>query len=238
MVDGAKTRVLAYVRVSSEKQADEGLSLETQREKLRAYAFAMDLDIVDHHADEGVSAKNLKRPGLQTALQRLERGDAEGMVVVKLDRLTRSVKDLGWLIEPERFGEEWTLLSVNDSIDTRSASGRLVLNILSSVSQWEREATAERTREVLSYLKSQGVTLGAAPFGLRHSENTDENNRRIIEQDQEELETVSEIQRLRDEGLALRAIAQELNVQGRRTKRGKRWYASSVRYVLQRLEES
>jgi DNA invertase Pin-like site-specific DNA recombinase len=229
------TRVVGYIRVSTEQQADGGVSLEAQRAKLAAYALACDLELVAVEVDAGVSAKSLGRPALQAALQRLEAGEAGGLLVVKLDRLTRSVRDLGWLVEPKRFGGRWALLSVADSIDTRSAAGRLVLNVLASVAQWEREATGERTRDALAHVKAQGAVLGASPLGLRRAELRDHAGRLVVEQDAAELATIERIRELRADGLTLRAIAARLDADGHTTKRGGRWYASTVRAVLARL---
>ena len=94
-----RTKAVGYVRVSSEQQATEGVSLDAQRYKMRAYCKAMDIDLIDIIADEGYSASNLKRPGLQAALAMLRSGRASTLIVVKLDRLTRCVKDLGTLCE-------------------------------------------------------------------------------------------------------------------------------------------
>src|SRR5262245_35839521 len=92
------TRTIAYLRVSTEKQADRGVSLEAQREKVAAYAKLYDLELVDVIVETG-SAKTLEREGLQQALGALERRDADALLVVKLDRLTRSVADLGRVVE-------------------------------------------------------------------------------------------------------------------------------------------
>jgi site-specific DNA recombinase len=142
----ARARAVAYVRVSTEKQADHGVSLAAQRSKVEAYATLYDLELVETVVDAGVSAKDIQRPGLQKALRALEGGLADAVVVVKLDRLTRSVRDLGNLVEQYFATGRFSLLSVGEQIDTRSAAGRLVLNVLASVAQWEREATGERTR--------------------------------------------------------------------------------------------
>jgi site-specific DNA recombinase len=158
------SRVVGYIRVSTEKQADSGLSLDAQRAKLTAYATALDLTLVAIVVDAGESAKTLDRPGLARVLAMLDAGEADGVLVAKLDRLTRSVRDLADLIE-RYFSERptvraCTLLSVADSIDTRTAAGRLVLNVLASVGQWEREVISERTTEALDVLKARGVKLG------------------------------------------------------------------------------
>ena len=140
------TRTLAYLRVSTEKQADRGVSLDAQRAKATAYAQLYELELLEVIVDAGESAKSLDRPGLQRALGMLKRGEADALLVVKLDRLTRSVRDLGHLVEKYFAPGKAALLSVGEQIDTRSAAGRLVLNVLASVSQWEREAIGERTR--------------------------------------------------------------------------------------------
>lgn len=229
-----RTRLIGYVRVSTDQQADGGVSLDAQRAKLAAYATALDLDLVAVEVDAGASAKTLRRPALERVLARLEAGEAEGLVVAKLDRLTRSVRDLGWLTEPERFGQRWQLLSVGDSIDTRSAAGRLVLNVLGSVSQWEREAIGERTRDALAHVRAQGARLGGERLGERRASGLDEHGRRVVERDEGEAETVARIGELRADGLTLRAIAAQLDAEGRPTKRGGRWAAQTVRGVLAR----
>ncbi len=114
-----------------------------------------DIELVEIVIDAGVSAKSLERPGLQKALGILDSREVEAMVIVKLDRLTRSVKDLDWLLE-NYFADKFSLMSVSEQIDTRTASGRLVLNVLMSVAQWEREAIGERTNAALQHKKSQG----------------------------------------------------------------------------------
>jgi len=161
----SKTRVIGYVRVSTVHQADGGVSLDAQQRKLELYAELHDLELVGIEIDAGASAKTLRRPALQRALAKLNAGEADGLLVAKLDRLTRSVCDLGTLVE-RYFADRFSLLSVADSIDTRSAAGRLVLNVLASVSQWEREATGERTAEALRHIRdAEGAQLGGEALG-------------------------------------------------------------------------
>src|SRR5262245_9941482 len=114
------TRAVAYLRVSTEKQADNGVSLEAQRARVEAYAQRYDLELVDVIVDAGVSAKTLDRTGLQRALETLKMRRAEALLVVKLDRLTRSVVHLGQLVEDYFAEGKRALLSVGEQIDTRS----------------------------------------------------------------------------------------------------------------------
>ncbi len=150
-----RAKAIGYTRVSTRDQADSGASLASQRAKIEAYAVLHDLELVEVIEDAGYSAKSLDRPGM-TKLLRLIRGRKVDVVIVaKLDRITRSVRDLGELIDLfQRSGVEFA--SVADHIDTSTASGPLVLNVMGSVSQWEREVIGERTAEALAVMRSNG----------------------------------------------------------------------------------
>src|SRR5947207_13230025 len=159
-------KTIGYVRVSTDKQADRGVSLEAQAEKIRAMAVVQDAALIDIIVDGGESAKSLNRPGMARLLALVDSGDVQAVIVAKLDRLTRSVKDLCTLLERfERRGV--TLVSVAESLDTGSAAGRLVLNIMTAVSQWEREAIGERTRDAMSHKRSQGQRVGNIAYGCQ-----------------------------------------------------------------------
>lgn len=212
-----RTRTVAYLRVSTDKQADKGVSLDAQRAKVEAYAALYDLDLVGIIVDAGVSAKSLDRPGLERALSMLKKNDVEALLVVKLDRLTRSVRDLGELVEKFFASGKWALLSVGEQIDTRSAAGRLVLNVLGSVSQWEREATGERTATAMQHKAASGEYIGGEiPYGFQ----LDEDGVHLVE-DIGEQAVLHEARALRASGLSLRAVAGELARRGFLSRRGK-----------------
>ena len=214
-----RSRVIGYVRVSTEGQADGGVSLPAQRAKIESYAALYDLDLIAVIEDAGVSGKTIERPGLQAALARLDAGEADGLLVAKLDRLTRSVRDLGALLD-RGFRERFALLSVGENVDTRTAAGRMVLNIMAVISQWEREAIGERTREALSHLRASGARLGGEALGWARSEERDEDGRLVVREVDDEANTVRRILALRAEGRSLREIAAKLAEEGHRTKRG------------------
>ncbi len=223
-------KVIGYTRVSTEEQAATGVSLQAQAEKVRAYASLYDLEIVEIIEDAGQSAKSLKRPGIQRALEMLRTGEAQGLLVANLDRLTRSLVDLNMLISDyfsEKGKVQASLFSVADQVDARSAGGRLVLNVLMSVSQWEREKIGERSRTAMAYKKSQGQRLGAPSLGVRV-----ENGQAV--EDHEEIKTARYILSLREQGLTLQDISDKLNAEGRRTKRGAKWYPKTVDNVIRR----
>lgn len=233
MIASARRPVVGYVRVSTEAQAD-GVSLAAQSSKLAAYCEALDLSLVAIETDAGASARTLRRDGLQRALARLEYGSATALAVTKLDRLTRSVRDLAELVERYFARGDLALLSVGDSIDTRTAAGRLVLNVLVSVAQWEREATGERTREALAEVRAQGGTLGAAALGWSRTRERDEHGRLRVALVAGEVDALARMVELRAQGLSLRQIASTLASEGRPTKRGGRWSAEQVRVALAR----
>lgn len=167
------TKAISYIRVSTADQADSGLSIEAQIAKIGAYAGLYGLEVVETVVDAGVSAKTLRRPGIDRLLAMLRAGAADAVLVAKLDRLTRSVRDLGYLVETVFDAGRWALLSVSEQIDTRSAAGRLILNVLGSVAQWEREAIGERTSAALQVKRSRGEFIGGslAPFGYCRSKD-------------------------------------------------------------------
>lgn len=223
-------RVIIYSRVSTADQADCGVSLEAQVAKLTAYAGVFDLEVVEAIVDAGESAKSLNRPGLQRALAMLKRGEADGLAVVKLDRLTRSVADWQTLIDGwfgERAGKQ--LFSVGDSIDTRTAAGRLVLNVLMSVAAWEREAIGERTREALRHKIRCNQRCGKIRFGF---DLADDHKTLVV--NQVEQQAIDLMTSLRAAGRTLRQIATELTSRGIRTKEGGAWTHTAVARILQR----
>jgi site-specific DNA recombinase len=222
------TRTIAYLRVSTEKQASQGVSLAAQEEKANQYAALYDLDLVDVIIDRGQSAKDLNRPGLTKALAALKNGEADALLVVKLDRLTRSTKHLGQLLDeyfsPDKGAQ---LISVGDEVNTRTAAGRLVLNVLMSVSQWEREAIGERTSAAMAHKKMNGeYTGGRAPYGW--SVGTDGS---LVAIDDEQ-QTIRLAKQLREEGKSLRKVGEFLSESGRLPRSGGKWHASSIKVVL------
>jgi site-specific DNA recombinase len=219
-------KAVGYVRVSTDKQADRGVSLDAQAEKIRAMAVVHNAELGEIIVDGGESAKTLQRPGMERLLALVDAKKVQAVIVAKLDRLTRSVKDLCELLERlERRGV--ALISVAESLDTSSAAGRLVLNIMTAVSQWEREAIGERTRDALNHKRNNGERVGNIRFGYRLGADGTH-----VEPDPAEQTVLDEIRNLREGGHTLRGIAAALNHRTLRTRRGTAWRLESVARVL------
>jgi DNA invertase Pin-like site-specific DNA recombinase len=165
--------------------------------------------------DAGESAKSLNRPGMARFLSLVDAGAVNIVIIAKLDRLTRSVKDLAQLLE--RFNRRGVaLVSVAESPDTGTAAGRLVLNIMTAVSQWEREAIAERTRDAMHHKRANGERVGTVPFGCYRTAADGLH----LEADSAEQGILSRIRELTAAGRTTRQIADELNRHGFTTRRG------------------
>ena len=218
--------VIGYARVSTEDQAREGVSIDSQIEKIRAYCIAKDWNLLNVCIDEGISAKTLNRPGMQEIITSLtDCGGVEAIIIYKLDRLTRSVVDLNMLLE--LFDKhDVALVSLVESLDATSASGRLMLNLLASVSQWEREIIGERTRDAMAYLKSKNKVYSRPVFGYSFDEDTNQ-----LVEDKQEQQVIMAIQQLRRDGASYREIVKKLNAEGIPTKRGGRWQMNTVRRI-------
>lgn len=206
-----KPLALAYIRVSTTEQVENGASLDAQRATLVAEAEKRGWD-VEVVADEGLSAKSLKRPGLLSALARLDAGKANYLMAVRLDRVSRSVSDFAGLLDrAAKKGWDLTLLSPN--IDTSDPAGGFTANVLASAAQYERELIGVRTREGMAQRRLEGVRLGR-PRTMSP-------------------EVVARIREARERGQSLRRIAEALNDDGVSTSQsGARWYASTVKAVL------
>src|SRR3954464_4485469 len=195
-------RVIGYARVSTNEQADSRAGLEAQREAIEREARRRGWTLVETIEDAGYSAKDLKRPGIQQALEVLERGDAKALVVAKLDRLSRSMIDFTALMG-RATRENWALVALDCAVDTTTPAGEAMANVLATFAQFERRLIGQRTREALAIKRGEGVQLGRPP--------------EIPDQ------VAAHIRHARDEGQTLREIAQALNDQQVPTARGGRW---------------
>ena len=224
---------IGYIRVSSEQQAESGLSLEAQQEKIKMYCTLHDVELVQVFTEAGKSAKKGRdRPELQKALTATKDAAVEAFIVAKLDRFTRSVLDMYSMLEILQ-GTNTALVSINESLDTQSAMGRFVITILAAIAQMESELISERTRDALAALKAQGrKTGGCVPYGYSAAADGK------LEVLAEEVRIINYIMRMREDGFKFQQIADVLNADGIPTKQnGRQWYAQTVSNVVKKASE-
>lgn len=208
------TTMIGYLRVSTEEQASSGLGLDAQRDTIQRYADAHGWDI-EWAEDAGLSAKSMDRPALQDALTRLhpKKRAVDGIVVARLDRLSRSVHDFSGLLRLAN-ARKWSVVAIDLGVDTSTPTGRLVANVMMSVAEWEREIIGARTSAAMQAAKRQGRRFGPAS-ALKATTG----------------ERLLELRRT----LTLAATADVLNGEGHTTATGAQWSVNNVAKTQQRL---
>lgn len=220
-------KAACYVRVSTEEQARGGVSLDAQEDFVRNYCQMKGLEPIVL-IDDGVSAglPLCKRPAGRLLLEAVA-GGVRHVVAYKLDRLFRdsieaNTKAQDW----EKRGVVLHLLDLGgNSVNTGSAMGKFMYQIISACAELERNRIRERTTEALQFKKSRREVYGSIPLGFDRQGNR-------LEENPAEQEVIQQIRRFNDQGHSLRGIARRLNAAEVPTKRGARWYASTVRAIL------
>jgi len=216
---------IGYIRVSTEQQADEGISLEAQKAKIAAWCEINDYQLAQVYVDAGISGKSMdKRTGLQDALAATKKDNA--LVVYSLSRLARSTKDCISIGEQLKK-KGCDLVSITEKIDTGSAMGEFFFTLMAALGQMERKLIAERTVMALKHKKNKGEVYAPIPFGYSAIEG------RLVAVESEAL-IVAEIMGKRAAGSTLTEIADYLNNAGITGKKGGKWFASSVSYLINR----
>lgn len=217
-------KAIGYIRVSTDEQAREGISLAAQAAKIRAYADLNDLELVEIIEDAGKSGKSLEREGIQALLAKVRSKEAQAVIVYKLDRLSRRVVDTLSVIEQvESAGAGFH--SIQERVDTKSAIGRFFLTITAAYAQMERDTIAERTAGALAHKKAIGEHVGRVPYGFTLTGKT------LTKSD---AGVIAMIAGWRHEGMTLSEIASELTARGIPTQRGGRWQAKTISNILNR----
>jgi DNA invertase Pin-like site-specific DNA recombinase len=209
---------LLYARVSTSMQVQDGVSLEVQERALRQAAELAGYSNMELVREEGRSGKSISgRPALKTSLARLADGSADALFVTRLDRLSRSTQDFLSIIDhSQKYG--WRLVLLDLNLDTSSYQSRFVVTIMSALAEMERSIISERQKDVHSDRRQRGKVWGK-----------DIGPKKRIPQD-----VVDYIRKRYNEGESLHGIARELNAKGILSGYGKKWSASTIKYVLDR----
>jgi len=220
---------IGYCRVSTELQAHEGVSLEAQQAKIRAWCEGNGYTLASLHVDAGLSgARSDNRPALQAALTDTCRTKA-ALVVYSLSRLARSTKDA--IAISDRLAKHGAdLVSLSERIDTTSAAGKMIFRMLAVLAEFERDQISERTKTAMAHLRRQGRRVSRyLPYGFTLAPDGTS-----LVPVPEEQRVLAEIHALRLEGLSLRQIAATLTARTIPTKHGRTWTAKVIHSLLQR----
>ncbi|KMM59329.1 recombinase [Bacillus glycinifermentans] len=213
-----------YIRVSTEEQAREGFSISAQREKLKAYCVSQDWTDYKFYVDEGKSAKDTNRPYLKLMLDHIQQGLIDVVLVYRLDRLTRSVKDLYKLLD--LFDKNNCIFrSATEVYDTGSATGRLFITLVAAMAQWERENLGERVSMGQVEKARQGEFSAPAPFGFIKQGETlikDEKQGPIL------LDIIEKVKK----GWSIRQVAKFLDESEHMPIRGYKWHIGTILSIL------
>ncbi|MDR3046766.1 MAG: recombinase family protein [Bacteroidales bacterium] len=223
-------KAAAYIRVSTDEQVENGYSLQLQRERITAQITAKGWELFKIYEDGGQSGGKLERPALQEMLTDIEVGNIQAVVIYKLDRLSRKQRDTMYLIEDVFLKQNIELLSISESLDTSSPTGRAMIGMLSVFAQLERDTITER----LSSGRKQKATTGGYCGGNSAIGYNTKRGKKSLFVDKNKADTVRRVFVLKDEGLKLQEIADRLNIEGHTTKQGAKFSSTQVMRILNR----
>jgi len=218
-------RVAAYVRVSTDEQADKGNSLLEQRERLEAYCKAMGWNKPVFFEDDGYSAKDMRRPNAQKMIDRVSNNEFDIVLTSKLDRMSRNLLDMLQFVKLLE-DHNCSYVSSSEGFDTSTAVGRMVLQLLAAFAEFERERTRERVKDnMMSLARNTDKVITLPCYGY----DIVEGKYAINDQEAQFIQLMFE---LAEQGHGPRMIAKILNDRGATTKRGKPWDQVNVKRLI------
>ena len=218
--------VYGYIRLNSSVRTPKGLNFKQQKTKIEKWAQESKLVFKKIYRDNEATSSSLELPKLSKLIHQIEQGKITVLVVVRLDRLTRSIRLYNKILEL-MANSNVRFISLEERIDTSKKSGRMVFNTMKIMGRWEAKAIPDRTREMIARKRVIGERVGHAPFGYKYEK------RKLVPSDPE-LQTVDLIREKRlEEELSYHRIAKLLNSRRILSKRGRRWYAETIKKVCE-----
>jgi DNA invertase Pin-like site-specific DNA recombinase len=222
-------KAIGYIRVSTEDQVTEGVSLEAQEAKIRAWCDLNDYDLIDLQVDAGISgARADNRPGLQAAVS-ATCSHHGALIVYSLSRLARSTRDT-IAIADQLDRSKADLVSISEKIDTTTAAGKMVFRMLAVLNEFERDQISERTRAAMDHLRRNNRRISnKIPYG--HTLAADG---KTLVPNRKQKEIITVMKELRAEGTSLRKIGAYLEKEGILSQSGGKWTATTIKQILDR----
>lgn len=231
-------KVVGYLRVSTSDQAANGVSLESQENKIKQWVNFKEWELVNIYRDDGISGKRMdNRDDFKRMINDIEPG--MGVIVYSLSRLSRSLRDTLAIVDYFKKNDI-ELVTLVENIDTSTATGKFIFVVFSALNELESDQAGERTREIMSYKKKIGEkTGGATPYGFSSEiVKKDGKEVKILKENKEDNKMISDIIEKRRSGMKLKEICNELNLEGIKTKTGKEWSVKMLWKLLSKKGES
>jgi len=214
-------KVLGYIRVSSKMQSEKGYSMKNQLIKIKDYCKYMEYELVDVFEDNGISGMSVdKRGGYKEMVEFLVNNEIDGVVVYSLSRLGRRMKDVIEFMDLLKKNDI-KFFSIKENLNNEDKIGSLILNIMSSINEFEVENIRERIRDVKREKKKNGLVYGRLMYGYDNVEG-------VLVKNEDELKVIKRIKNLRSRGWSWRRISVKLNEDGVKSKEGRVWYDGSL----------
>jgi len=219
-------KVIGYTCIDHFAQQPKNLSLSHQASHIRDFVKERGWDLVEIVEEEIHSGSGARQERLAGVLSRAKDGDYNVLVVARLDRLTRNIRQLNKIVMGMVENNGVGLISLEEGLDSTSESGKLALHIIDIFTKWDNKRISDRTREIIASKRAKGERVGHAPYGYTYK------NKKLVAV-KKELETVALIRQQREKGLSYHKIAKNLNDRKIVSKRGGIWYAETVKTVFQ-----
>lgn len=234
VVPESAPKAIGYIRVSTEEQKRDGISLAAQKERIIAYCAFFKYDLIAIYQDDSTGF-DMNRPGLDAAFEHMRRTDAI-FVSIALDRLSRNIIDVEYIMDTY-FGvgcSHQIQLMDCAGIDAKTRDGRMMLRFKALMAQHQVETIRDRTQQGVRYAMKQGATVGRLPYGKAYSRQLDAEGRRIVVDVPEQIATLARMRELHAQGTKPAQIAKLLQAENRPKASKAPWHGVTVRRILQR----
>jgi len=214
-------KVLGYVRVSSYLQKKKGNSIGMQKKKINEYCVLNDYELIDIYEDDGISGMSIdKRNGYKDMIEYMKMNKIDGIVVWSLSRLGRKMKDVVGLMDYLKVNgiKFW---SIKENLSNDDKIGSLIMNILSSINEFEVEVIRERIKDIKRNKKENGEVYGRMMYGF-------DNVKGMMVENKEEKRVIRRVKNFRSRKWSWRKISNRLNEEGVKSKENKIWYDGSL----------
>lgn len=226
-------KIIGYIRVSTDQQAESGFGLEAQKKAIEDYASKRGKSITQCYSDEGLGGSTSldKRPGILNAIQALAKGDI--LAIVKRDRLGRDPFIVAMIESAVARKGAHIISAAGEGTDNNDPQSILMRRMIDAFAEYERLIIKARTKAALRVKKEKGERVGHIPFGYQLAPDGIH-----LEQEQNEQAIIKQIQRLRSRGLSLREMALVLNKKQLFNRANAKWNHASIFRISKSIDSS